>query len=87
MLQSNTPLVGTLFEIAPSTASAIFGFELEAQRPRIMVGNKLQRARVVEMLEELQDYCVANARIDVANIDQTISFADIGHIHQMPQRY
>ncbi len=42
----------------------MFIFELKAQAARVMVDNELQRARIIEMLEELEEYVVTDAWAD-----------------------
>jgi hypothetical protein len=62
--QSDTPKVGALFEIRPSDAFAVFIFELKAQAARVMVDDELQRARIIEMLEELEEHLVTKGWAD-----------------------
>jgi hypothetical protein len=82
MAQPDAPDVGAFFKISPLTAGAVFRFELKAQRPRIMIGDKLERARLVEVLEELEDHRVADARVDFAYVDHTLAGGRARFIHR-----
>jgi hypothetical protein len=76
--QPDAPEVGTPFEIGPSDAPAVFIFELMAQAPGIMVDDELQRARIIEMLEQLDDHRVTDARADFPHIDHAFFNFDVG---------
>jgi hypothetical protein len=47
----------------------MFIFELKTQAARVMVDDELQRAHIIEMLEELDDYGMADAWADFPHID------------------
>lgn len=82
-VQPDAPEVWTLFEIDPAATAAVFCFKLKAQGLGIMIGNDLNRAHLVEMLEELKNQRVANRRINLAHIDYAL-FLSTCYIHQAP---
>jgi hypothetical protein len=63
---------------------AVFRFELKAQRPRIVIGDELERVGFAQVLEELEDHRVADARADFPNVDHALVDDRARYSHHAP---
>ena len=67
--QPYTPDVRAFFKIDPLAVGAVLRFKLKAQGQRIMIGDELERVRLAQMLEELEDQLMADAWVDFPDVD------------------
>jgi hypothetical protein len=72
MPQAHAPDVGALLKVTPVTKPTVPGFQLIAQRFRIVVNHQLQAALRTQVIEQLKDDPVAMSGIDIHYLDHPL---------------
>jgi hypothetical protein len=86
-METDPPDVRALLQVGPAATITVLRFKLKPQGARIMIRDQLQGAEIIQMLEELEDHGMADARLQLAHVNQPLAFDGAAMIlRAMPPR-
>jgi hypothetical protein len=86
-MEMDPPDVRALLQVGPAATITVLRFELKQQGARVMIRDQLQGTKTIQMLEELEDHRMADARLYLAHVNQPLAFGRVAMIHRamLPQ--